>query len=103
MADIRWSVSQVYQPEILENLWQFSYYKLIHTVETLVSEENITDATADQLMQVAYDFKVCLEALDVLGTQLAEIQEAESTMETVSDEMKIYANTMPDWVTENEQ
>jgi hypothetical protein len=72
MADIRWSSSQVHQPEILEHLWQFSYFKLLHTVETLVDEEIITDATADSLQQVAYDFKVCLQALEELHDELIE-------------------------------
>jgi hypothetical protein len=72
MADIRWSSSQVHQPEVLEHLWQFSYYKLLHTVETLASEDIITDATADSLQQVAYDFKVCLEALEELHDVLVE-------------------------------
>jgi hypothetical protein len=64
MADLRFSVNQlIISPDMREVVWN-QYLKLTNVIEFLRLEGNITDETADMLLQIALDVKIALEALD---------------------------------------
>ena len=64
MADLRFSTRQlIISPEMREVVWN-QYLKLTNVIEFLRLEGNITDETADMLLQIALDVKIALEALD---------------------------------------
>lgn len=67
MAQIRFTTQDVIKSSMArEAIWQWGFFRLIHAVEVLSAEGTIEPATAELLTQCAYDFKVCLEALDQL-------------------------------------
>jgi hypothetical protein len=61
--DIRFSESQLKDPDILSMIWDDSYVRLCHMANLLESEGVIETPTANRIRQCALDFKICLDYL----------------------------------------
>ena len=87
MPSIRFCVEELAKTEVHdETLWN-QFLKLIHTTDTLVSEGLIEDSTGSILHQIAYDFKVAIQALQ--ETREEKLNRQESKTQEVIDPKNI--------------